>query len=110
MHQERGDGQVYTNIHTAMLKAQTALQTRQPTSIRTAQLRNDPGGIPRQLVQFGFFTNSGGIPIVVDGEMIGAIGVGGIAGGADEDCAIAGLKAAFGDRVLLPVYPAKKSD
>jgi uncharacterized protein GlcG (DUF336 family) len=62
------------------------------------------------LVQFGFFTNSGGIPIVVDGEMIGAIGVGGIAGGADEDCAIAGLKAAFGDRVLLPVYPAKKSD
>jgi hypothetical protein len=34
VHQERGDGQVYTNIHTAMLKAQTALQTRQPTSIR----------------------------------------------------------------------------
>src|SRR5215471_617631 len=105
VHQERGDGQIYTNIRTAMLKAQTALETRQPTSIRAAQLRNDPGGLPRQLVQFGFFTNSGGIPIVVDGEMIGSIGVGGIAGGADEDCAIAGLKAAFGDRVLLPVYP-----
>ncbi len=42
VHEERGDGQVYTNIHTAMLKAQTALQTRQPTSIRNAQLRNDP--------------------------------------------------------------------
>src|SRR5215467_7808030 len=110
VHQERGDGQIYANMHTAMLKAQTALQTRQPTSIRAAQLRNDPGGIPRQLVQFGFFTNSGGVPIVVDGEMIGAIGVGGIPGGADEDCAIAGLKAAFGDRVLLPVYPAKRSD
>ena len=110
VHQERGDGQIYANIHTALLKAQTALQTRQPTSIRAAQLRNDPGGLPRQLVQFGFFTNSGGVPIVVDGEMIGAIGVGGVAGGADEDCAIAGLKAAFGDRVLLPVYPAKKSD
>src|SRR5437899_5387017 len=103
VHQERGDGQIYTNVHTAMLKAQTALQTRQPTSIRAAQLRNDPSGNPRQLVQFGFFTNSGGLPIVVDGEMIGAIGVGG--GSADEDCAIAGLKAAFGDRVLLPVYP-----
>jgi glc operon protein GlcG len=108
VHQERGDGQIYANIHTAMLKAQTALQTRQPTSIRTAQLRNDPRGIPRQLVQFGFFTNSGGIPIVVDGEMIGAIGVGGGAGGGDENCAIAGLKAAFGDHVLLPVYPQKK--
>src|SRR6266699_2017493 len=110
VHQERGDGQIYANIHTALLKAQTALQTRQPTSIRAAQLRNDPGGLPRQLVQFGFFTNSGGVPIVVDGEMIGAIGIGGVAGGADEECAIAGLKAAFGDRALLPVYPAKKSD
>ena len=91
-----------------MLKAQTALQTRQPTSIRAAQLANDPGGLPRQLAQFGFFTNSGGIPIVVDGEMIGAIGVGGGAGGGDENCAIAGLKATFGDRVLLPVYPQQK--
>src|SRR5262245_57804248 len=109
VHQERGDGQVYTNIHTAMLKAQTALQTRQPTSIRAAQLRNDPSGQPRQLMQFGFFTNSGGIPIVVDGEMIGAIGVGGGAGGGgDENCAIEGLKAAFGNRVLLPVYPQQK--
>src|SRR5215471_17044641 len=109
VHQERGDGQIYTNIRTAMLKAQTALETRQPTSIRAAQLRNDPGGLPRQLVQFGFFTNSGGIPIVVDGEMIGAIGVGGGAGGGgDENCAIEGLKAAFGNHVLLPVYPQQK--
>ncbi|OLD68310.1 MAG: hypothetical protein AUI45_10965, partial [Acidobacteria bacterium 13_1_40CM_2_56_11] len=89
VHQERGDGQIYPNMHTAMLKAQTALQTRRPTSIPNAQLRNDPSGTPRQLVQFGFFTNSGGIPIVVDGEMIGAIGVGGGAGGGgDENCAI----------------------
>src|SRR5262249_49084767 len=109
VHQERGDGQVYTNIHPAMLKAQTALQTRQPTSIRTAQLANDPNGQPRQLMQFGFFTNSGGVPIVVDGEMIGAIGVGGGAGGGGgENCALEGLKAAFGNHVLLPVYPQQK--
>jgi len=108
VHQERGDGQVYNNIRTAMLKAQTALQTRQPTSIRAAQLRNDPSGQPRQLMQFGFFSVAGGLPIVVDGEMIGAIGVGGGAGGGDENCAIEGLKAAFGNRVLLPVYPQQK--
>jgi uncharacterized protein GlcG (DUF336 family) len=98
---------LYNNMHTSMLKAQTALQTRQPTSIRDAQLSNDPSGLPRQLVQFGFFTNSGGLPIVVDGEMIGAIGVGGLTGDrrVDENCAIEGLKAAFGNRVLLPVYP-----
>ncbi|PYS13236.1 MAG: hypothetical protein DMG15_11745 [Acidobacteria bacterium] len=111
VHQERGDGQIYTNIHTAMLKAQTALETRRPTSIPNAQLRNDPSGNPRQLVQFGFFTNSGGLPIVVDGEMIGAIGVGGGAGGGgDENCAIEGLKAAFGNRVLLPIYPPKSNE
>jgi glc operon protein GlcG len=106
VHMERMDGQVFNNIRTALLKAQTALKTRQPTSIRTAQLKNDPDGIPRQIDFFNFFTNSGGIPIVVDGQMIGAIGVGGGAGGGDEACAIEGLKATFGDHVTLPVYPA----
>jgi glc operon protein GlcG len=106
VHMERMDGQVYNNIRTALLKAQTALKTRQPTSIRAAQLKNDPSGIPRQIDFFNFFTNSGGIPIVVDGQMIGAVGVGGGAGGGDEACAIEGLKATFGDHVTLPVYPA----
>jgi uncharacterized protein GlcG (DUF336 family) len=41
--------------------------------------------------------------------MIGSVGVGGGTGpGADENCAIAGLKAAFGDHVTLPVYPEAK--
>ncbi|HLI86998.1 MAG TPA: heme-binding protein [Bryobacteraceae bacterium] len=106
VHMERMDGQVFNNIRTALLKAQTALKSRQPTSVRSVQLKNDPDGIPRQVTYFGFFTNSGGIPIVVDGQMIGAVGVGGGAGGGDEACAIEGLKATFGDHVTLPVYPA----
>ena len=97
VHIERMDGQVYNNIRTAMLKAQTALRTRQPTSINAAQLRNNPAGLPRSTAYYNFFTNSGGMPIVVDGQMIGAIGVG---GGAIE-----GLKATFGEHVTLPVYP-----
>ena len=106
VHEERGDGQIYNNIRTAMLKAQTALKTRQPTSIRAAGLRNDPGGMPRSMFWYNFYAVSGGLPIVVDGQLIGAIGVGGGAGGGDENCAIAGLKAVFGDRVAVPVYPA----
>ena len=106
VHMERMDGQIYTNIHTALLKAQTALKTRQPTSINAAQLKNNPAGLPRSTAYFNLFTNSGGIPIVVDGQMIGAVGVGGGAGGGDENCAIEGLKATFGERVTLPVYPA----
>jgi len=106
VHMERMDGQVYNNIRTAMLKAQTSLKSRQPTSVNAAQLKNNPAGIARTTSYFNLFTNSGGIPIVVDGQMIGAIGVGGGAGGGDENCAIEGLKAAFGEHVTLPVYPA----
>lgn len=104
VHMERMDGQVDNDIRTALLKARTALQTRQPTSIRDAQLKNDPSGLPRQLALYKFFTRSGGLPIVVDGQMIGAIGVSGGAGGGDENCAIEGLKATFGADVTLPVY------
>jgi glc operon protein GlcG len=110
VHMERMDGQVYNNIRTALLKAQTSLKTRQPTSIANAQLKNNPNGIARQTTYFNLFTNSGGIPIVVDGQMIGAVGVGGGAGGGDENCAIEGLKAAFGEHVTLPVYPAAAAD
>jgi len=107
VHMERMDGQVNNDIRTALLKAQTALKTRQPTSIRDAQLRNDPGGLPRSAVFFDFYAVSGGIPIVVDGQMIGAVGVSGGAGGGDENCAIEGLKTTFGEHVTLPIYPAR---
>ena len=107
VHMERMDGQVFNNIRTALLKAQTSLRSRVPTSVYTAQGRNNPGGLNRTIAQYDFFTNSGGLPIVVDGQMIGVIGVGGGAGGGgDENCAIEGLKATFGDHVTLPVYPA----
>lgn len=107
VHMERMDGQVFNNIRTALMKAQTSLKARVPTSVYTAQGRNNPAGMNRTIVQYDFFTNSGGLPIVVDGQMIGAIGVGGGAGGGgDENCAIEGLKATFGDHVTLPVYPA----
>jgi glc operon protein GlcG len=107
VHMERMDGQVFNNIRTGLMKAQTSLKSRVPTSVYTAQGRNNPAGQTRTIAQFEFFTNSGGLPIVVDGQMIGAIGVGGGAGGGgDENCAIEGLKATFGDHVTLPIYPA----
>lgn len=105
VHAERGDGQIYNNTRTALLKAQSALKTKQPTSIRAARLRNEPSGMPRSIFWYNFYSVPGGLPIVVDGQMIGSIGIGGGAGGGDENCAIAGLKAVFGDRVAVPEYP-----
>jgi uncharacterized protein GlcG (DUF336 family) len=105
VHVERTDGQTAVSQRAALLKAQTALKTRQPTSIVAAQMKNNPAGLPRFFVYFDLFEVSGGIPIVVDGQMIGAVGVGGFPGGT-ENCAIEGLKAAFSDHATLPVYPA----
>jgi len=105
VHMERMDGQTAIGQKAALLKAQTALKTRQPTSIVAAQLKNNPGGIPRFLVYFDLFDGPGGLPIVVDGQMIGAVAVGGYPSG-NEECAIEGLKTAFGEHVTLPVYPA----
>jgi uncharacterized protein GlcG (DUF336 family) len=104
VHGERMDGQVNSNIQAAMLRAQTALQSRDPTSARGAGLQNRPYGLPRSVLLFEWHTEPGGLPIVVDSQMIGAIGVGG-AGSGDEACAITGLQSVFGDRVAVPVYP-----
>jgi glc operon protein GlcG len=104
VHIERMDGEIPEDLRTALLKAQTALRERLPTSVNDAQLQNNPAGFVRSADGFKWFAESGGIPIVVDGQMIGAVGVSGGAGGGDEKCAIEGLQATFGDHVTLPVY------
>jgi glc operon protein GlcG len=105
VHMERMDGQAAIDVRAALLKAQSALKLRQPTSIRAAQFGNNPGGLPVSSVWFDFFTDPGGIPIVIDGQMIGAVGVSGSGAVGDEACAVEGLKAAFGTHAALPVYP-----
>ena len=47
VHMERMDGQVYNNIRTAYMKAETARKSRGPTSVFNAQLKNNPAGTPR---------------------------------------------------------------
>jgi uncharacterized protein GlcG (DUF336 family) len=99
------DGQNFLGIVTAEMKACTALANREPRKALANRVSKNPDGELQQ-IRIGLFPNSGGLPIVVNDQMIGAIGVGGGAGnGGDEKCAIEGLKAAFGDRVLVPVYP-----
>ena len=102
VHAERMDGQNAQHIQTAMLKAETALRGRGPTSSREAGVHNNPGGYPRSVTLFDFYSVAGGVPIVVDNQLIGSVGVSGT-GGNDEACAVAGLEAAFGDRATVPV-------
>lgn len=84
VHAHRMDGQVPINIETALLKAKSVLYTRDSTHARANMVANN---LPLQMrwSSIGVFPTSGGLPIMVDGQMIGAIGVGGSR--MDEECA-----------------------
>ena len=103
VHIERMDGQQPLNAQTALLKAETALRGRGLTSSRETGAHNNPGGFPRSVPLFNFYSKAGGVPVVVDGQIIGSVGVSGTDGN-DEACVVAGLQAAFGERVSVPVY------
>jgi uncharacterized protein GlcG (DUF336 family) len=41
----------------------------------------------------GVFASPGGVPIMADGKVVGAVGVSGVTGDQDEQCAKAGASA-----------------
>jgi glc operon protein GlcG len=110
VHAYRMDGQVPINIETAQLKAQSVLYTRDSTHARANQVA---GNVSLQMrwAPLGVFPVSGGLPIIADGQMIGAIGVGG--GTKDEECAYLALTKVIGPQPALapatpPAPPAAK--
>jgi len=103
----RMDGQTKVAVDTAMMKARTVLNTRQPSkAIMNAVLSGRSSELRQQ--SFGNFANSGGLPIVINGnQFIGAIGVGGSAPNlpawSDEICAWRALTKVMGPQpALLP--------
>ena len=85
----RMDGAAYNPYRTAPLKAKAAFANRVPTTTleqRVAQGNNS-------VLWLGDFPQHGGIPILADGTVAGAIGVGGGTGAQDEDCAQAAIDA-----------------
>jgi len=74
----RGDGQGKTNTESALWKAKTTLNTRAPSKAQMNAVRTGATSESRVIWQ-GNFANAGGLPIVVDGQFLGAIGVGGMA-------------------------------
>jgi glc operon protein GlcG len=103
----RMDGQNKINIDTAMMKARTVLNTRQPSKATMNAVLQGRSSELRQF-SFGNFANSGGLPIVINGnQFIGAIGVGGSAPKppewSDEICAWRALTKVMGQQPpLLP--------
>jgi len=69
-----------TFAETAILKAKTAAHWQRATSALEADVNSQRNGAS---VWIGDFPRAGGVPIMIDGQVAGAIGVGG-AGGAEE--------------------------
>jgi len=103
----RMDGQGKANVDTAFMKAKTALNVRAPSKTVMNQVLQNRSSELRQY-SFGNFANSGGLPIIVNGnQMIGAVGVGGSAPRvpvwSDEICAWRALTKVIGPQPpLLP--------
>lgn len=89
---ERLDGTFPAAAEVSIKKANTAALFKAPS----AKLENSINGGRQALITVGHTFLQGGIPIIVDGQLIGAIGVSGAASAQqDEDIAIAGSKAAI---------------
>jgi uncharacterized protein GlcG (DUF336 family) len=100
------DGQGPINIETALYKAQTALYTRRPSLYEKQYATDLPGEVAR--TKLNQYYVSGGLPIIVDDQLIGAIGVGGSRDG-DEPCAYAALTKVLGPQPPLASTPTPRS-
>lgn len=88
---QRMDDVQYASVDLAIGKARTAARFRRPTRVladAVAQGRSGFLGVP------GVVPLEGGVPIVVDGVVIGAVGVSGVTSAQDAQVAEAGTAAA----------------
>jgi glc operon protein GlcG len=90
-------GATPTGTKTSRWKAETSLSTRQPSGARVAALTSPANIIATQAL--GMFPVAGGLPLIHDGQLIGAVGAGGARPqdgvAVDEVCAQAGIDAVF---------------
>ncbi len=84
---ERLDDTQVASVNVGIDKARTAAIYRRPSKVFEDQVKN---GRVSALALHGAVALQGGVPIIVNGKVIGAIGVSGETPQQDEDIAIAG--------------------
>jgi glc operon protein GlcG len=72
-------------------KARTALEFKRPSKALEDMLGSGPSGL--RVLSFGATAAEGGVLVVVDGKIIGAIGVSGVISHQDAQVAMAGAAA-----------------
>lgn len=84
---ERMENTQYASNDIAIGKARAAATYRRPTRVFMEVINKAPATATLP----GVFASPGGVPIMVDGKVTGAVGVSGVTGDQDEQCAKAGL-------------------
>src|SRR5258705_4198889 len=103
------DGVFPIGAETGLMKAQTALYARAPSSVVASRFPTLDGRAIRldlgKAKGLSYYFVGGGLPIVVENNLIGAIGVGG--GNMDEMCAYTALTKVLGPQKPLPAPAAR---
>jgi glc operon protein GlcG len=89
LHLERMDGAAVTTAEVAVGKARTSALTKRPSKFFEDRVKERPAFIA---FPAGLFIQ-GALPIMHEGECVGAIGVSGVQSAEDEQIARAGLAA-----------------
>jgi uncharacterized protein GlcG (DUF336 family) len=84
---ERMDNTQTASMDIAVGKARSAATYRRPTRVFMEAINKGPATATLP----GVFASPGGLPIMVDGKVTGGVGVSGVTGDQDEQCAKAGL-------------------
>ncbi len=87
---ERMDGAQVASVNVGIGKARTAAIYRRPSKVFEDQIRN---GRVAALALADATPLQGGVPILMDGKVIGAVGISGDSPQIDEDIAFAGAAA-----------------
>jgi uncharacterized protein GlcG (DUF336 family) len=89
LYMQRMDGAQIGSIAVSLRKAQSAINYKRPSKFFADNIAANPGFAMLP----GSIANEGGIPIAVDGEIIGSIGVSGATAAQDGMVAQAGVDA-----------------
>jgi uncharacterized protein GlcG (DUF336 family) len=87
----RMDGARPGNDQIAIAKANTSVMTCRPSVVWERWIE----GRHKAYATFPFIAAQGGLPIIIDGDVIGAIGVSGVKAAQDEQIAMAAIQAVF---------------
>ena len=87
----RMDGARPGNDEIALAKARTSAMTCRPSAVWERWVE----GPHKAYATFPFIAAQGGLPIIIDGDLIGAVGVSGVRSFEDEQIAMAAIRMVF---------------